>query len=65
VRGTWVSRWSALADDAALGPGAILGAATGSGVPAADVAAQAKTAWEDFLAGLLETASEDGTVPAS
>ena len=65
VLGTWVGRWSALADDAALGLGTILGAATGSRVPAADVAAHARTAREDFLAGLPETAGDNGTVQAS
>jgi hypothetical protein len=65
VLGTWIRRWSALADDAAQGLGTILGAATGSSGPAADVAAQARTAREAFLAGLLETASDNGTVQAS
>ena len=65
VLGTWVRRWSALADDAALGLGTILGAATGSSGPAADVAAHARAAREDFLAGLPETASDNGTVQAN
>jgi toluene monooxygenase system protein E len=51
VLGTWVSRWSQLADDAALGLGQIL--ETGSDAAAADVAAHARTAREDLLAGLL------------
>jgi toluene monooxygenase system protein E len=60
VLGTWVSRWSHLADDAALGLGQLL--ETGSGTAAADVAAHARTAREDFLAGLLDTtASENRT----
>jgi len=53
VLAKWVSRWSALGDDAALGLGTILEAA--AGVPAADVAARARLAREDFLAGLLDT----------
>jgi toluene monooxygenase system protein E len=53
VLGTWVSRWSHLADDAALGLGQFL--EMGSGTSAADVAAHARTAREDFLAGLLDT----------
>jgi toluene monooxygenase system protein E len=52
VLGTWVSRWSQLADDAALGLGQILEA--GSDAAAADVAAHARTAREDLLAGLLD-----------
>jgi toluene monooxygenase system protein E len=52
VLGTWVSRWSQLADDAALGLGQIL--ETGSDAAAADVAAHARTAREDLLAGLLD-----------
>ena len=60
VLGKWVGRWSALADDAALGLGTILAAAQGSGVLAADVADHARTAREDFLAGLLDTASGNG-----
>ena len=57
VLGTWVSRWSELADDAALGLGQIL--ETGGAAAATDVAAHARTAREDLLAGLLlVTASE-------
>jgi len=52
VLGTWVSRWSQLADDAALGLGQIL--ETGSDAAAADIAAHARTAREDLLAGLLD-----------
>jgi toluene monooxygenase system protein E len=52
VLGKWVSRWSQLADDAALGLGQIL--ETGSDAAAADVAAHARTAREDLLAGLLD-----------
>ena len=54
VLGKWVGRWSALADDAALGLGRILETAPGNSVQAADVAAQAKTAREQYLAGLLD-----------
>jgi toluene monooxygenase system protein E len=60
----WVGRWSARADDAALGLGTILETAPG-GRPAADVAAHARTAREQFLAGLLEDASESGPAQAS
>jgi len=54
VLGKWVGRWSALADDAALGLGRILETAPGNSVQAADVAAHAKTAREQYLAGLLD-----------
>jgi toluene monooxygenase system protein E len=64
VLGKWVARWSALADDAALGLGAILAAAPGSGVTATEVAAHARAAREEFLAGLLDAASEDAKVRA-
>ena len=63
VLAKWVSRWSARADDAALGLGTILEAAGGSG-PAADVAAHAKAARDDYLAGLLDPASGNGIVRA-
>jgi len=55
VLAKWIDRWSALADDAALGLGQIL--ATVAGATAADVAAHARTAREQFLAGLLEDAA--------
>jgi toluene monooxygenase system protein E len=55
VLGKWIDRWSALADDAALGLGQILEA--DAGVPAADVAAHARAARNGFLAGLLEDAA--------
>ena len=54
VLGKWAGRWSALADEAALGLGTILAATPGSNVSAAEVAAHARTAREDFLAGLGE-----------
>ena len=63
VFGKWISRWSGLADDAALGLGTILEGAQGGGVSAADVADHARTARRDFLAGLLDTPGEDGTAP--
>jgi toluene monooxygenase system protein E len=62
VLAKWIGRWSALADDAALGLGTILETVQ-DGVSAADVAVRARTAREEFLAGLLDTAS-DGAVPA-
>jgi len=54
VLGKWVGRWSALADEAALGLGTILEEETGGSVTAADVAAQAGAARREFLAGLLD-----------
>jgi toluene monooxygenase system protein E len=60
----WVARWSALADDAALGLGKILETAPGNGVQAADVAAHAKAAREHYLAGLLDRGSGNGTAQA-
>ena len=62
VLATWVTRWAARADDAALGLGTILEAA--AGVPAAEVAAHARTAREQFLAGLLEAAGQNGSAQA-
>ena len=64
VLGKWVTRWSALADDAALGLGKILETAPGNGVQAADVAAHAKAAREHYLAGLLDRGSGNGTAQA-
>ena len=55
VLAKWIGRWSALADDAALGLGRILEAH--AGVSAADVAAHASGARQQFLAGLLEDAA--------
>jgi toluene monooxygenase system protein E len=52
VLAKWIGRWSALADDAAQGLGTILAAGPDSGVSAADVAAHARAAREEFLAGL-------------
>ena len=52
--GKWIARWSALADEAALGLGTILEEETGGDVTAAGVAGQAKAARQEFLAGLLE-----------
>jgi toluene monooxygenase system protein E len=59
----WIDRWSVLADEAALGLGQIL--ETLAGVSAAEVAAHAGTARQQFLAGLLEGASVNGPVQAS
>ena len=64
VLGKWVTRWSALADDAALGLGKILETAPGNGVQAAAVAAHAKAAREHYLAGLLDRGSGNGTAQA-
>jgi toluene monooxygenase system protein E len=59
VLGKWVSRWSALADDAALGLGKILETAPETSVRAADVAAHAKTAREQYLGGLLDAGDNE------
>jgi toluene monooxygenase system protein E len=56
VLAKWIDRWSAWADDAALGLGTILAAAPGQHGSAADVAAHARAARERHLAGLLDTA---------
>jgi toluene monooxygenase system protein E len=63
VLAKWVGRWSALADDAALGLGTLLEADDGR--PAADVAVHARAAREQFLAGLLGDASGNGSAQAS
>ena len=54
VLAKWIDRWSALADEAALGLGAILADTPGAGTSPADVAAHARAARDGFLAGLLE-----------
>ncbi len=59
----WIDRWSALADEAALGLGQIFEAS--AAVSATDVAAHARTAREQFLAGLLDAASANGSAQAS
>ncbi len=64
VLGKWVGRWSALADDAALGLGTILETAPGNRVQAADVAAHARAAREHHLAGLLDAGGHHGTEQA-
>jgi toluene monooxygenase system protein E len=51
----WIDRWSVLADEAALSLGQIL--ETAAGVSATDVAEHARTARQQFLAGLLEDAA--------
>jgi toluene monooxygenase system protein E len=61
VLGRWISRWSDLADEAALGLGTILAAAADSGLAAQDVASHARAAREKFLAGLMNTADDDAT----
>jgi toluene monooxygenase system protein E len=60
VLAKWIGRWSGLADDAAQGLGTILAEAYGGS--AADVAAHARAARTEFLAGLA--AAEDGQVRA-
>jgi toluene monooxygenase system protein E len=55
VLARWIDRWSLLADEAALGLGQIL--ETQAGGSAADVAEHARTARQQFLAGLLEDAT--------
>ena len=62
VLAKWIDRWAERADEAALGLGTILEAE--AGVLAIDVAAHARAAREQFLAGLLETASGNGTAHA-
>src|ERR1700750_2282495 len=62
VLAKWVGRWAARADEAALGLGTLLEAA--AGVPAAEVAAHARSAREQFLAGLLETGGANGAAQA-
>jgi hypothetical protein len=59
----WIDRWTGLADEAALGLGTILEAA-GSGVAAAAIAGHARAARQEFLAGLVDAASEAGTARA-
>jgi toluene monooxygenase system protein E len=54
VLGKWIGRWSALADNAALGLGTILATAPGNGVRADEVATHAKAARDHYLAGLLD-----------
>ncbi len=54
VLGKWIGRWSALADEAALGLGTILEEETGGDVSAVGAAGQAKAARQEFLAGLLD-----------
>jgi len=62
VLAKWIGRWAARADEAALGLGTILEAA--AGVPAAQVAAHARSARQQFLAGLLETGGASGAAQA-
>lgn len=51
----WISRWSELADGAALGIGTILERVQDGSVRADDVVRRARRAREDFLAGLLDS----------
>jgi toluene monooxygenase system protein E len=55
VLAKWIDRWSVLADEAALGLGQFF--ATMAGVSAAEVAAHARAAREQHLAGLTDTAA--------
>jgi toluene monooxygenase system protein E len=61
----WVGRWSAWADDAALGLGTILETVPGNHGSAADVAAHARAAREQYLAGLFDAISSNGTTQAN
>jgi toluene monooxygenase system protein E len=54
VLGRWISRWSSLADEAALGLGTILAAAADSGMAAPDITGRARAAREKFLDGLTD-----------
>ena len=63
VLAKWIDRWSVLADEAALGLGQLL--ETTAAVSATDVAGHARTAREQFLAGLLDAASGNGSAQAS
>jgi toluene monooxygenase system protein E len=60
VLGKWVSRWSGLADDAALGLGTILETGQDGGVSAAEVADHARRTREEFLAGVFDTPAKTG-----
>jgi toluene monooxygenase system protein E len=59
VLGRWVTRWSALADDAAHGLGQFLESLPDQGRSAGDVAAHAREAREGFLASLLDPAGAE------
>jgi toluene monooxygenase system protein E len=59
VLGKWVTRWSALADDAAHGLGQFLESLPEQGRSAADVAEHARVAREGFLAALLDPAGAE------
>jgi len=65
VLAKWIGRWSAWADDAALGLGTILAAAPGNHGSAADVAAHARAARERHLGGLVDVISSNGTTLAN
>jgi toluene monooxygenase system protein E len=59
VLGKWVTRWSALADDAAHGLGQFLESLPEQGRSAADVAEHARVAREGFLVALLDPAGAE------
>jgi toluene monooxygenase system protein E len=65
VLGKWVTRWSALADDAALGLGQFLESLPEQGRSAADVAQHARVAREGFLAALLDPAGAQASAGAA
>ena len=65
VLGRWVTRWSALADDAAHGLGQFLESLPEQGRSAAEVAAHARAARESFLASLLDPAAGAGAGAAA
>ena len=54
----WITRWSARADDAAHRLGEFLETLPARGRPASEVAAHARAAREDFLAGLFDASPE-------
>jgi toluene monooxygenase system protein E len=56
VLARWAGRWSARADDAALALGQLLETLPENGTAATEVAASARAAREQYLAGLLEPA---------
>jgi toluene monooxygenase system protein E len=57
VLSRWITRWSALADDAAHGLGQFLESLPGQGRSAGDVAGHARAARAAFLASLLDPAA--------
>ena len=61
----WITRWSALADDAAHGLGQFLESLPDQGRDAGEVVAHARAAREDFLAPLLDPAAGAGARAAA